>query len=78
MISIVLLMAPAGGRISDVQTSGGSAWFKDGTLYGFNMVHVETNDNPQETTTITYKVTTATTAAHAMTLQTTPLARSFE
>lgn len=77
LVTRVMLVAPAGGSISDVQVSGGVGGLNPGTLYGFNVFRSTVQDDPQETTTITYHVTTATTATTPLTLQQAPTAQVF-
>ena len=75
-LSPVLLMAPAGGKISDVSVSG-TATMGEGALYGFDTWSGSVNIEPQETVTYTYKVTTAAGATTSLALDTTPTGQRF-
>ncbi len=74
MVTLLLLLAPAGGTISDIQATGGVFSNSHGTLYGFDGERCMVQEEPGETTTITYKVTTATTATQPLAVRQTPLA----
>lgn len=79
MVTGLILMAPAGGSISDVQGSGGVfAVAAQGQAYGFDTVSCNVQDLPGETTTVTYTVTTSPQATQPLTVQRTPAARSFD
>lgn len=78
MVTGLILMAPAGGSISDVSGSGGVfAVAAQGPVYGFDAVFCNVQDLPGETTTVTYTVTTSPQATEPLAVQSTPLARSF-
>lgn len=78
MVTGLILMAPAGGSISDVSGSGGVfAVAAQGQVYGFDAVSCNVQDLPGETTTVTYTVTTSPQATEPLAVQSTPLARSF-
>lgn len=73
----VILMAPAGGTITNVQVDGeGTAG--EGSLYGFDAWLATANMEPQETVTFAYDVTTAPGAAADLTVDQTPTAQRFE
>jgi len=75
MITRVYLLAPAGGSISDVQVSGYmSIPFSTGSYEGLQILSGMTQDEPGETTTITYTVTTSSAATSSLTVESTPLA----
>lgn len=78
MVTGLILMAPAGGSISDVQGEGGVfSVAAQGQVYGFDAVSCNVQDLPGETTTVTYTVTTSPQATESLAVQSTPLARSF-
>lgn len=73
----VILMAPAGGTITNMQVDGeGTAG--EGSLYGFDAWLATANMEPQETVTFAYDVTTAPGAAADLTVDQTPTAQRFE
>ena len=73
----VILMAPAGGTITNMQVDGeGTAG--EGSLYGFDSWLATANMEPQETVTFAYDVTTAPGAAADLTVDQTPTAQRFE
>ena len=78
MVTGLFLFAPAGGSISDVQGTGGVFTTTEGSVYGFDVWNCQLNDGPQETTTVTYTVTTSPQATQPLTVQRTPAARSFD
>lgn len=77
MLTHLYLLAPAGGYISDVQGQGGVFSVAQHSVYGFDEWTCALQENPQETTTITYTVTTSPQATEPLTVSRTPAARSF-
>lgn len=79
MITGIVLTAPAGGTITNVQASGGDPSApEEFSVYGLDVWRVVTHDYTQETTTITYTVTTSPEATEPLTVARTPAARSFD
>ncbi len=68
-----LLVAPAGGTISNVTASNGSA-ASESTLYGYDVWRIDVNLYAQETVTISYQVTVAA-GAEELSVHQTPLAQ---
>ena len=77
MRTSVQIFPPAGGSISNVQASNDAspAWK---TAYGFNFAILDFWTNVEETTTITYDVTTSPEAIGELQIRTTPTCRTFE
>ena len=73
MVSVLILVAPAGGTISDVSVDAPEfgVWHLS-SLYGFDAWSSQVNTYPQETRTITYKVTTSPDAATNLAVRSTP------
>ena len=77
MFSQVALFPPAGGSITNVMVSDGySSWYMP--LYGFDVAFAHVWTEPQQTTRITYTVSTAPEAAEPLVIRMSPTARSFE
>lgn len=79
MLDFVFFYAPAGGSITDFQTSDG-ALFEDygvaeATLSGLQVLRMRTHLLAGETATFTYKVTVSADATEPLTVRTTPLAQ---
>lgn len=75
----IYLVAPAGGTISNVSSTGGDFSNQNWTAMSWNGFGVYTASpliNGQETVTVTYDVTTSTEATEAMTIDTTATAQS--
>lgn len=70
----LLLVAPAGGSISDVVVSSGAS-VGSYALYGHDVKLANINVGPQETVVVTYQVTTSTRAAEGLVIRQTPLAQ---
>lgn len=77
MLTHLYLLAPAGGSISNIQGTGGVFSVAQHSVYGFDEWTCSLQENPQETTTITYTVTTSPQAAQPLTVSRTPAARTF-
>lgn len=77
MLTHLYLLAPAGGYISDIQGQGGVFSVAQHSVYGYDEWTCSLQENPQETTTITYTVTTSPEATQPLTVSRTPAARSF-
>lgn len=77
MVLYPLLMAPAGGTISNVQVSKGND-FMEFSLYGRNVWEGHLNLHAEQTITVTYDVTVSANAQADMTLRTTALAQEFD
>lgn len=77
MLTHLYLLAPAGGSISNVQGTGGVFSVAQHSVYGFDEWTCSLQENPQETTTITYTVTTSPQATQPLTVSRTPAARTF-
>lgn len=77
MCTNVILFPPAGGSISNVQPSNGTDVYWN-TVYGFDIASMTFRTNCEETTTITYDVTTAPEALGDLEIRTTPTCRTFE
>lgn len=77
MFTDILLFPPAGGSISDVQVSTGQTPTR-ANVYGFEIATMAFWTNCEETTTITYTVTTAPEALGELLVRTSPTCRSFE
>lgn len=74
MILFPLIMAPAGGYLSDVQTEG-AGWLKDYTLYGCSSLTGVMHADVGESIVLSYKVTTAPEATELLEVRKTPLAQ---
>ena len=77
MILYPLLMAPAGGTISNVEVSKGND-FMEFSLYGRDVWEGFINVHAEQTVTVTYDVTVSANAQTDMTLRTTALAQQFD
>ena len=77
MYSQLVLVAPAGGTISDVAISDESST-RQMQLYGFDTSISLFWTNPESTTTITYSVTTSPEAREPLAIRMSPTARTFE
>lgn len=77
MVTGLYLVAPAGGTITNLQATGGEFTSIQASAYGFEVWQCQLNDLPQETTTITYTVTTSPEATQPLRVSRTPAARSF-
>ena len=77
MLTHLYLMAPAGGSISNVQGTGGVFSAAQHTVYGFDEWTCALQENPGETTTVTYTVTTSPQATEPLAVDRTPAARTF-
>ncbi len=77
MLTHLYLLAPAGGSISNVQGTGGVFSVTQHSVYGFDEWTCSLQENPLETTTITYTVTTSPQATQPLTVSRTPAARTF-
>ena len=77
MLTHLYLLAPAGGSISNIQGTGGVFSVEQHSVYGFDEWTCSLQENPQETTTITYTVTTSPQATQPLTVSRTPAARTF-
>lgn len=73
MVSVLVLVAPAGGTISDVSVDSPEfgVWHLS-SLYGFDAWSSQVNTYPQETRTLTYKVTTSPDATTDLAVRSTP------
>ncbi|MDP9860737.1 hypothetical protein J2S71_002433 [Olsenella profusa DSM 13989] len=78
MVSVLILVAPAGGTISDVRVDSPAfgVWHLP-SLYGFDAWSSQVNTYPQETRTITYKVTTSPDAAADLVVRSTPTGQAM-
>ncbi len=77
MLESLLLLAPAGGSVTNVQVDGGN-YGGYISLYGLaGWEGIEINVGSGETVTVTYDVTTSPSATSDLTVHSTPLARSF-
>ena len=74
--SPVILMAPAGGNITDVQI-GGQANAAASQLYGHAIIIGDANMEPQETVTFAYNVTVPAEATEDLTVDQTPTGQRF-
>lgn len=77
MLTHLYLLAPAGGYISGIQGQGGVFSVAQHSVYGYDEWTCSLQENPQETTTITYTVTTSPEATQPLTVSRTPAARNF-
>jgi hypothetical protein len=77
IITNVLLFAPAGGTVYNVEGSGSSFYSHEKSVYGFDVEFCMAQDEAGETTTITYDVTTSTAATSKLTVRETSQAREF-
>lgn len=78
MVSVLILVAPAGGTISDVSvdTPEFGVWHLP-SLYGLDAWSSQVNTYPQETRTITYQVTTSPDAAWDLVVRSTPTGQTM-
>lgn len=78
--SNLLLYAPAGGSISNIQFSDNCNMngYREATYNGLQVIYALVNTNYEETTTVTYTVTTAPEARGDLQVRMTPTCRSFE
>lgn len=76
MILYPLLMAPAGGSISNVEVSKGND-FMEFTLYGRDVWEGLIHVHGEQTVTVTYDVTVSSEAQTVLSLRTTPTAQEF-
>lgn len=74
MIVFPLIMAPAGGFLSDLHTQG-VGWLKDYTLYGLGCLTGVMHADAGESIVLTYKVTTSPEATELLQVRETPLAQ---
>lgn len=72
-----LLVAPAGGTLSDVTVQGVGS-MRMGTLYGYAIAVGDVNVASGETATITYKVTVPAGAVSSLAVRQTPTGQTFE
>jgi len=77
MYTNILLFPPAGGSISDLQVSNGARPTM-ANVYDFRIATMSFWTNCEETTVITYTVTTAPEALEELEIRTSPTCRSFD
>ena len=74
MVLVPLIMAPAGGSITNF-THDGYGWISKYTLYGYDAYTGVLNADVGESVVFTYQVTTAPEATELLTVRKTPLAQ---